>query len=466
MSRFRYSGDELDVNKVLKMNQDVSKAMENNRSLIDTRNQADSNIDASMELLASLGKRKASDNLSATIRENGLQRRLEHRPEIESWQSLVTQANNYEPNLVSLEDIMTEKEIDDSFQELEKINKEFSRKTSLVNKKDLSFLVIAMALQVVKNLIFPYIAEKFDYGKLFDKSTRLDHNDKSIEDVHRKANDRYRDQHIEKNGTGYWINILYQTPPYDITRGSAKIGINMGGAYHRLYTLGHDPILGWIFGTMNILTDVITLNDFKSYRVVRKPKMMITPERVSMGMLLQESYDCVKSDYLNLPAAIFAQAQHLKSDEYTKLGLPVPILEVINEDFASELYKNNYDSLCLARDVKIVGSSFIVSKIIDMIISLVHGLFREKNESREIYEVRTRKILLISNTIATSSTVINTCVTKNLKNLDIGGVLNMVTRLFTDIRFITKIKEEFVASEISDKMKAEIDDGDQLFDCI
>lgn len=64
---------------------------------------------------------------------------------------------------------------------------------------------------------------------------------------------------MRKHPTGYWINLLYQTPPYDITVGAPDLGINMGGAYHRLYTLGHDPVLGWIFGTANILADTITL---------------------------------------------------------------------------------------------------------------------------------------------------------------------------------------------------------------
>lgn len=466
MNKFKYSDDEMDVNKVLKMNQDISEALRNDSGLASTREQADSNIDDSMELLKSLGKNKEVDKLSTEVQSNCTDRKLEHRPEQETWESIVAQTNEYERNPVYLEDIMTAEEIADSFQELKDINKEFSNKTSIVNKTDFSFLAIATALQVAKALIFPYVAEKFDYGKSFDKSERLAHNDKSIENAHKKANDEYRDKHIEKHGKGYWINILYQTPPYDITKGSADLGINMGGRYHRMYTLGHDPILGWIFGTMNILTDVITLNSFKSYRVIRKPKMVITPETVPMAAMLKESYDVVKADYLNLPAAIFAQAQHLKSDEFTKLGLPVPLLEVINEDFASKLYKSNYDSLCFARDLKIVGASFVASKIFDMVISLVHGLFRKAGESKGLYEVRTRKILLISNAIASSSTIINASITRNPKNLDIGSLLNMVTHLFSDVRFIAKIKQEFIESEISDRVKVEINEIDRMFETI
>lgn len=192
---------------------------------------------------------------------------------------------------------------------------------------------------------------------------------------------------------------MYQSPAYDITKGSKALGINMGGAYHRMHTLGHDPILRWVFATMNILTDVITLNNFQSYRVRRNP-MKITKELVPMGVMIRESYERIKADYLNLPAAVFAQAQHFESDKYTKLGLPVPIISSINEDFASKLYKNNYDALCFGRDLKFVGTSFVVSKVFDIIISLVHGLFRKEDEPKDMYEVRTRKLLLISNSIA------------------------------------------------------------------
>lgn len=472
MSKFKYSDDEMDINKVLKMNQDLSTSLLNDSDLQATRNTADSNIDSSLALLRSLGKNKEILKMSTEIAEKGHDRPLEHRPQLETWEEIVKQANLHEPNPVVLEDIMTESEIESAFEELDEINKQFSRKTSIINKTDLSFLAIATALQVAKSLVFPYVAEKFDYGKSFDPADRLDHNDKSIEKAHRDANDKFRDKHLEKHGTGHWINILYQTVPYDITRGSADLGINMGGKYHRMYTLGHDPILGWVFGTANILTDCITFNNFHTNRISRVDpitggkKMVITPEVVPMGKMFSECYQDVKADYLNLPAALFAQAQHLKSDEFTKLGLPVPLLSSINENFASKLYSENYDALCFARDAKIVGASFVVSKLFDIIITLTHGLFRKEDEDKDLYEVRTRKILLISNSIASTSTIINTAITKNPKNLDIGSLLNTITHLFTDLRFIARIKQEFIENEISDRLMKEIAEIDALFEDI
>lgn len=367
---------------------------------------------------------------------------------------------------------MTESEIQSAFDELDEINKQFSRKTSIINKTDLSFLAVATALQVAKALVFPYVAEKFKYGKNFDPSERLDHNDKSIEKAHKQANEKFRDKHMEKHGSGHWINILYQTVPYDITKGSKALGINMGGKYHRMYTLGHDPILGWLFGTANILTDCITFNNFHTNRISRVDpvtggkKMVITPEVVFMGQMLKECYEEIRADFLNLPAAIFAQAQHLKSDEYTKLGLPVPLLSSMNEEFASKLYRENYDALCFSRDIKIVGISFVVSKLFDIIISLAHGLFRKGDEDKNLYEVRTRKILLISNSIASASTIINTAITENPKNLDIGSLLNTITHLFSDVRFIARIKQEFIESEISDRVQKEIAEVDALYETL
>lgn len=472
MNKFKYTDENLKTNKVLKMNQDMSRELLSDSELVSMRSSADENIASSIALLQSLGRKKNVEKLSTEISRKDKERKLEYRPQIEEWENIVAQAELYCPEVVTLEDILSKEEIKKTFKELKEINDSFSKKTSIVNKIDLSFLAIATALQVAKSLVFPQVAEKFDYGKSFDSKERLKHNDKTIEKTHQEANNKFKNNHLAKHETGHWINILYQTVPYDITKGSVDLGINMGGRYHRMYTLGHDPILGWIFGTANILTDCITFNNFRTNRISRvdaitgAKKMIITPEIVPMGRMFSECYQEVRADYLNLPAALFAQAQHLKSDEYTKLGLPVPLLSSINENFASKLYSENYDAICFARDAKIVGASFIVSKLFDIIISLTHGLFRKEGEDKDLFEVRTRKILLISNTIASSSTIIAAAITNNPKNLDIGSLLNTVSHLFTDIRFIARIKQEFVENEISNRVQKQVQEIDAIFESI
>lgn len=365
----------------------------------------------------------------------------------------------------------------------EEIDGEFSKRTSIKNKMDLKFLAIAIALEVAKGLLFPIVSNKIGYGDSFNPEDRLDHNDKSIEKAHKDANDAFRNRKIEKNSTGKWMEFLYRTVPYDITAGTGNmLDVNLHGGSHRLYTLGHDPILGWIFGTANILTDVITISPgaivrsnnkwaevikvagIRSYKVQRKPKMMILPERVLAIQMFKESYDIAREHPLNLPAAVFTEGQHLKSDMNTKMGLPVPLLENFSPDFASKLYANHYDALCFARDAKIVGKSAVVSLLMDMLIGLVHGLYYnpQKDGSRDLYEVRTRKILLIANTIGTSSNLIFAYCTQNVKAVDIGGLLVTLSHLFMDTKFLLNVKKEFVENKIYEKIEDEIKELDKI----
>ena len=448
MGKYNYTDREKDFNKVLKMNQNESFSLD--REYSSQLDEADSAISSSEELLKSLGyklptRKKVHEemNLSSEIKD------------LPSYDSLVKKANIEISNEVELEDLLSAEEFQEAYSRLDSIHKEFSRKTGIINKTDLIFLGIATALQTTKALLFGPVAKKLNYGNSFNPDDRLAHNAKSIESAHRESNDNFKEKH-EQHGHGFWMNILDQTPPYDITKGSPAIGKNMEGKYHRIHTLGHDPILGWVFGTANILTDTITFEDFMSNRVERKPKMCITSEMVPLPLLFKETLEMCKADSLNLPAAIFAQGCHLKSDVNTKLGLPVPVLEAINPDFASKLYKSNYDALCFTRDVKIVGASASISILIDMIIGLVHSLFNTEKIDKDLYEVRTRKILLISNSIASTSNIIQTAITNNSKNLDIGGLFVTISHLFLDLRFMARIKEEFINQELNSDLKKEL----------
>lgn len=60
----------------------------------------------------------------------------------------------------------------------------------------------ALARTRSETLLFPYVAKHFGYGERFDPSQRLPHDDKSIENAHRAANDDFRDKNLNKHPTG------------------------------------------------------------------------------------------------------------------------------------------------------------------------------------------------------------------------------------------------------------------------
>ena len=374
-------------------------------------------------------------------------------------------------------DILSHEEIARAFGRVDEIERQFAQATGIFNKKDLSFLMIAAALQTVKWVLFPPV-DLQRFGKSFNPDDRLKHNDPSIENAHKKTLKDFQLSHQNEDGSWEWqmrkdqdhpktwSEILFTTVPYDRIKGAAAIdGLDLCGNNHRLKTLGHDPVLGWIFGTANILTDTITFTDLSSYRVTN----VILNERVPLPLILQKTVDYTCYDWHCLAAALTAQGAHLASDAFTKRGLPVPVLSLFNPELAGKLYDEHYDALCLARDTKtagVIAASAAVSALINLIIAIAHGLFYSPETdgvSRELYEVRTRKIILISNALASGSNIIYSYLSKNWNKLDIGGILVTVGRLFADTRFILRLKDEFIQREIDKDLQREVQKLDNLY---
>lgn len=92
-----------------------------------------------------------------------------------------------------------------------------------------------------------------------------------------------------------------------------------------------------------------------------------------------------------------------------------------------------------------------------MIIAMLHGLFYdgETERERKLYEVRTRKILMYSNLVATSSNLAVVALTQDLKKLDVGGAAITIYRLIKDVTFIKKVKEEFIFGSFKDMIRGD-----------
>lgn len=453
-----YNNDDRNNLRIFKYHQKISEQINNKSD--DLSNRLDERILESEELLNKLGYNpKFVKNISPSNILNGLKLRSYNEILLES--SITLNDND----ICSFEDILSQQEIEDVNKRIDDIDKLFINKTKM-NRIDIYILLLATALQTIKWLLLPVI------GETNKNSNRMDHNDPEIEREHKQTLNEMRDKHYsrDKNPQGTywepkkddahpksWIEILYTKAPYDVLPGSSALGLGLSGKNHRLKTLGHDPILGWIFGTANFMTDTATLVSFDSYRI---KKAHWVNERVSLVQLFSEVIDLTRFDWRCLCAALVAQGAHLASDKYTKMGLPIPFLSTFNEEWASKLYTKQYDYLCLQRDLKTVALSASFSILINMIISFIHSMYYSPVKDgidKNLYEVRTRKILLLSNFLATSSNIIFCCITKNPHKLDIGGILVTLSRLFLDIRFITKIKDEFIQMEIDKDLNRELE---------
>lgn len=376
---------------------------------------------------------------------------------------------------------------------LVEIDEQFKKSTGF-NKTDVAFTMLATALQICRWAIIGCINSKVT--ETINES-RMDHNDKRIKDMEKEEIEKYKKKHDPKNsieGSGKyrnWQSLAFNGVPYDVTRGCDKFGLNgellvpgsisphivMEGKRHRFHTLGHDPVLGWIFGTANIISDTITLDQtylMQSFNVQMKGGPKIWTGKTSIIKVFTDSYESIREDGRRLAAALFAQAVHLKSDEYTKMGLPVPIIETFAPDFASALYQENYDYLMLTKDIKRVGAQAIIAVIINMVIAYLHELYYDPNmySNHDLYEVKTRHILSISDTIASTSNMLLVAAAeatavamaetdpkaaaelakKGWEYLDIGGILVTACQLVNDYKFSSMVKKEYLEKEWTKKV--------------
>ena len=136
---------------------------------------------------------------------------------------------------------------------------------------------------------------------------------------------------------------------------------------------------------------------------------------------------------------------------YTPCGIQIPSANLILSNAQVEKITGHVSS----GDIIKIGASAKIADLINLLISTLHNLKYDTSMdiSRELYNVRTRKIVQYSNMIATGSNVLWVGTNMMLgnegavQNLDIGGLLVMIKRLMNDKNYIRQIKEEFVFGE-------------------
>ena len=279
-----------------------------------------------------------------------------------------------------------------------------------------------------------------------------------------------------------WIEILTQPVPYDAMNALDKKyipniagmnKINPNGTYNNIYgknhhvvTLGHDPMLGWIFGTANIMTNTVSFVDFQSFDVVQghKIKSLGTFSPTSKLQFSDQAInyssprtlpsifgECVASsqeDYKRIAAAVVREAIHLASDKYCIEGLPIPILSTIEPEKAQELIEQGWNSLefkeLLKDDLKQVAISAGLAVLINVVIEAMYLLCLESDEDFDIRKVKIKKIQSISEMISSSSNILYVALTENLAKLDVGGIGVTMLTMLNSQGFIMRVKQEYI----------------------
>lgn len=348
---------------------------------------------------------------------------------------------------------------------LDKIDEQFESLTSL-KKEDYIFVIFCAALQAYRQYF------------VTDFKQRLN-NSQAAKEV--KGNCEESSSRNKKRYYCSLSNIVSNPVPFDTTEHTEKIHSGVSGKNHRWTCLGHYPILGYVFGTANIMTSTISVKDgimgINTYHVSTEtiyrsgPKRSFSYEGDVMSAqahtdkMFEHIFNRIKTNPQEgisaLIAALAKEHEHLRSDVKSTQSLPFPILS-FSPEISEELYKWGFDFLNLKTIATQAGYAIIVNLITKILYlayqagkNVIIGSGINSVVIDRTIRVRCEKIISVANVVASSTnlaTVLVGILTGNLdlvRKFDIGGEIITLSQLARSAEFINRIKCEYIEHEIN-----------------
>ena len=290
MSRYKYTETEQQMNNVLAYHDQELKTIKEKRESIDARG----TIDASIELLKSLGYGDKVSEIAPTETS-----RKEEVIILRNWQDIVNDAEQKVGDVCELEDLFTEEELCENSEAIRLLNREFNDLHKL-DKYDVGIAALAAIVGAIVDIVLVGIPAKgpdgLEAGPLSDF-------------IRKKFDEVFSPEEMEK-----LANSKKSKVPFDAqdNRNTTEYVEGMSAYYHRLLSLGHDPLLGFVFGVYDIMHGTMTTID-KSGKIVCQ--------------VMKNYAERKESDIVS---AIAKQIIHFKSDITTSMGLPAPLMGLFN----------------------------------------------------------------------------------------------------------------------------------------
>lgn len=288
MSKFNYTEFEKQMNSVFK-HQDDTLATIRFSEVRDTAH----TIANAEELLERLGYNPVKTN--AALAENGVKKIME----VPSWEELCQDAERHVGTNCDLDSLFTEAEIRSNELTILKLNDEFNEIHRL-DALDVTIAGLAGIIGAAVDILLVGIPEKTSVGLKAGPLSNY------IRD--------YFDKKFPEDEMTRLANSTVSKVPYDAQDNRhTKVRVEgLSAYYHRLLALGHDPILGFIFGVADILNGTMTTID-KTGKIVTQ--------------VMENCSDRTEAD---LFSALAKQIIHLKTDVTTSMGLPAPLMSLFN----------------------------------------------------------------------------------------------------------------------------------------
>ena len=218
---------------------------------------------------------------------------------VRPWNEILEEADKFVVGECEIESIFTEEELQQNKEAVRLMNEEFNQIHHL-DKADVAIGALAGMVGAAVDILMVGIPEKTPEGLKAGPLSNY------IRD--------YFDRKFPEEEMKKLANSKESKVPFD-AQDNRHTTIRVEGLsayYHRLLQLGHDPVLGFVFGVADILTGRMTTID-KTGKVVSQ---------------VMENYADRKET--EIFKALAKQSAHFKSDVTTSMGLPAPFMSMFN----------------------------------------------------------------------------------------------------------------------------------------
>ena len=213
-----------------------------------------------------------------------------------SWEELCLEAQRSVGANIPLESLFTAEELQENSAAIRKMNGDYNQIYHL-DKYDVMIAVAAGLLAGAVDILLVGMPQKTYEGL---KAGPL--------------SDYIRDYFEQRYPPGELEQLSISKVPYDAqdNRNTSITVEGLSAYYHRLLSLGHDPLLGFIFGVSDIKNGKMTTID-------------------KAGKVVSQVMDCYADrKEADIYSALCKQIIHFKSDITTSMGLPVPLMSLFN----------------------------------------------------------------------------------------------------------------------------------------
>ena len=342
MSKFKYTEAEQQFNNILNhQSKELSSIKRPDMSSAEAR------ISESEALLKELG-------ISTEILPKVVNPESQRVMVVPTWEELCIQAEREMGTVADLESLFTDEELKNNQVAIRALNEDYNNIHKL-DKIDITICSAAGILGAVIDILLVGIPQKTPEGLKGGPLANY---------VRDWFNKRFPEEEMEKLANSKVSKVSFDAQD---NRHTTEYVTGLSAYYHRLLSLGHDPILGLIFGVYDILTGKMTTID-KTGKIV--------------SQVMENYADRKESDIFS---AIAKQIIHFKSDITTSMGLPAPVMALFNlfqfgsigeeeqtiAEIVQGMYYEGYDFIHFC-------SMSIPTMIIEVIIRLGYGIKRIK----------------------------------------------------------------------------------------